>query len=160
MGRLTLNVLLSFAQFERDMISERTRDRCELHDVRDVGSEAKPIHCYNVVDTKLVVEPLESLRVQEIFRLYLKMKSTLQVARVHNERDMQMKEWDYEEGKDDRWWRIQQEQVTAILTNATYIGMIEYEGQLLPGLQEAIIRRDVFDQVQEILKQNSRRRMV
>ncbi len=60
---------------------------------------------------------------------------------------------DYEEGKDYRWCEFNKNKVTAVLTNATYIGMIEYEGQLLPGLQEAIIRRDVFDRAQEILKQ-------
>jgi len=156
MGRLTLNVLLSFAQFERDMISERTRDKMRAARRKGRWIGGKPILGYNVNNTKLVVDPLESLRVREIFDLYLEMKSTLQVARVLNERGWRMKEWTTKKGKEIGGGEFNKNKVTAVLTNATYIGMIEYEGQLYPGLQEAIIKQDVFDRVQEILKQNSR----
>ncbi|MFN9415903.1 MAG: recombinase family protein, partial [Pirellula sp.] len=156
MGRLTLNVLLSFAQFERDMISERTRDKMRAARRKGRWIGGKPILGYTVLNTKLVVDPLESLRVQEIFRLYMEMKSTLQVAKVLNERGWRMKEWTTKKGKTIGGGEFNKNKVTAVLTNATYVGMIEYEGQLHPGLQEAIIKRDVFDRVQETLKQNSR----
>jgi site-specific DNA recombinase len=156
MGRLTLNVLLSFAQFERDMISERTRDKMRAARRKGRWIGGKPILGYNVENSKLVVEPLESMRVQEIFKLYLEMKSTLQVARVLNERGWRMKEWTTKKGKTIGGGEFNKNKVTAVLTNATYIGMIEYEGQFHPGLQESIIKRDVFDLVQETLKQNSR----
>jgi site-specific DNA recombinase len=156
MGRLTLNVLLSFAQFERDMISERTRDKMRAARRKGRWIGGKPILGYNVENTKLVLEPLESIRVQQIFDLYLEMKSTLQVARVLNERGWRMKEWTTKKGKTIGGGEFNKNKVTAVLTNATYIGMIEYEGQLHPGLQQAIIKRDVFDRVQETLKQNSR----
>jgi site-specific DNA recombinase len=84
------------------------------------------------------------------------MKSTLQVARVLNQRGWRMKEWITKKGKTIGGGEFDKNKVTAVLTNSTYIGMIEYEGHLLPGLQEAIIKRDVFDRAQEILKQNSR----
>ncbi|MFO0383217.1 MAG: recombinase family protein [Pirellula sp.] len=156
MGRLTLNVLLSFAQFERDMISERTRDKMRAARRKGRWIGGKPILGYNVENTKLVVEPLESMRVQEIFKLYLEMRSTLQVARVLNERGWRMKEWTTKKGRTIGGGEFNKNKVTAVLTNATYIGMIEYEGQLHPGIQDAIIKRDVFDRVQETLKQNSR----
>jgi site-specific DNA recombinase len=156
MGRLTLNVLLSFAQFERDMISERTRDKMRAARRKGRWIGGKPILGYNVENTKLVVEPLESLRVQQIFDLYLEMKSTLQVAKVLNERGWRMKEWTTKKGKTIGGGEFNKNKVTAVLTNATYIGMIEYEGQLHPGIQQAIIKRVVFDRVQETLKQNSR----
>ncbi|AMV31697.1 DNA-invertase hin [Pirellula sp. SH-Sr6A] len=156
MGRLTLNVLLSFAQFERDMISERTRDKMRAARRKGRWIGGKPILGYNVVNTKLVVDPLESLQVQEIFKLYLEMKSTLQVARVLNQRGWRIKEWTTKKGRTIGGGEFNKNKVTAILTNATYIGMIEYEGQLHPGLQDAIIKRDLFDRVQEILKLNSR----
>ena len=158
MGRLTLNVLLSFAQFERDMISERTRDKMRAARRKRRWIGGKPILGYNVENTKLVVEPLESLRVKQIFDLYLEMKSTLQVARVLNERGWRMKEWTTKKGKTIGGGEFNKNKVAAVLTNATYIGMIEYEGQLHPGLQQAIIKRDVFDRVQETLKLNSRMR--
>ena len=156
MGRLTLNVLLSFAQFERDMISERTRDKMRAARRKGRWVGGKPILGYNVVNSKLVIEALESLRVQQIFDLYLDMKSTLQVARVLNERGWRTKEWTTKKGRTLGGGEFNKNKVTAVLTNATYIGMIEYEGQLYPGIQEAIIKRDVFDRAQEILKQNSR----
>ncbi len=156
MGRLTLNVLLSFAQFERDMISERTRDKMRAARRKGRWVGGKPILGYNVENTKLVVEPLESLRVQQIFDLYLDLKSTLQVARLLNERGWRTKEWTTKKGKTIGGGEFNKNKVTTVLTNATYIGMIEYEGQLHPGLQDAIIKRDIFEKVQEILKQNSR----
>lgn len=156
MGRLTLNVLLSFAQFERDMISERTRDKMRAARRKGRWVGGKPILGYNVVNSKLVIEPLESLRVQQIFDLYLDLKSTLQVARVLNERGWRTKEWTTKKGRTIGGGEFNKNKVTAVLTNATYIGMIEYEGQLHPGIQEAIIKRDVFDRAQEILKQNNR----
>ncbi len=84
------------------------------------------------------------------------MKSTLQVAKVLNDRGWRIKEWTTKKGKTIGGGEFNKNKVTAVLTNATYIGMIEYEGQLHPGLQESIIKRDVFEKVQEILKQNSR----
>jgi site-specific DNA recombinase len=156
MGRLTLNVLLSFAQFERDMISERTRDKMRAARRKGRWIGGKPILGYNVENTKLVVEPLESLRVQQIFDLYLEMKSTLQVAKVLNERGWRMKEWITKKGKTIGGGEFNKNKVTAVLTNATYVGKIEYEGKFLIGLQEAIIKQDVFDRAQEILQQNSR----
>ncbi len=109
---------------------------------------------------KIDSKPARSLsvgqRVQQIFELYLEMKSTPQVAKVMNERGWRMKEWTTKKGKTIGGGEFNKNKVAAVLTNATYIGMIEYEGQLQPGLQETIIKRDVFDRVQETLKQNSR----
>lgn len=156
MGRLTLNVLLSFAQFERDMISERTRDKMRAARRKGRWVGGKPILGYDVVKTKLVVDPLEAQRIREIFDLYLELKSTLQVARVLNERGWRMKEWTTKKGIEIGGSEFNKNKVTAVLTNSTYIGKIDFDGQLLPGLQEAIIKQDVFDRVQELLEQNSR----
>lgn len=71
MGRLVLNVLLSFAQFEREMISERTRDKIAAARRKGKWSGGMPILGYTVVNTKLVVVPDEADRVREIFSLYL-----------------------------------------------------------------------------------------
>jgi site-specific DNA recombinase len=156
MGRLTLNVLLSFAQFERDMISERTRDKMRAARRKGRWVGGKPILGYSVVNTKLVVDPIESLRVQEIFKLYLELKSTLQVAKVLNARGWQMKDWTTKKGKSIGGGQFNKNSVTAVLTNPTYIGKVEHDGQLYPGVQEAIIKADLFDHVQKLLKQNSR----
>ena len=79
MGRLILNVLLSFAQFEREMISERTRDKIAAARRKGKWSGGMPVLGYNVVETKLVVDPQEAERVREIFALYLERQSLMAV---------------------------------------------------------------------------------
>jgi site-specific DNA recombinase len=71
MGRLILNVLLSFAQFEREMISERTRDKIAATRRKGKWSGGMPLLGYDVVETKLVVNPDEAVWVRAIFQLYL-----------------------------------------------------------------------------------------
>src|SRR5262249_33521800 len=86
MGRLTLNMLMSFAEFEREMISERTRDK--IAGARRKGKwTGGPVPLgYTVVDKKLVVDELEAVRVREIFALYHEYRSALAVARALNAR--------------------------------------------------------------------------
>ena len=93
MGRLILNVLLSFAQFERDMISERTRDKIGAARRKGRWVGGIPILGYTVQNSKLIVDPLEALRVKNIFEMYLEQKSSLAVAREINDRGWRTKQW-------------------------------------------------------------------
>lgn len=77
MGWLILNVLLSFAQFEREMISERTRDKIAAARRKGRWSGGMPVLGYNVVDTKLVVDPNEAPMVRQIFELYRERQTCL-----------------------------------------------------------------------------------
>lgn len=86
MGRLVLNVLLSFAQFEREMISERTRDKIAAARRKGKWVGGMPLLGYNVVDCKLVVDPDEAERVRQIYRLYLDRESLVAVAQELNGR--------------------------------------------------------------------------
>jgi site-specific DNA recombinase len=81
MGRLMLNVLLSFAQFEREMISERTRDKIAAARRKGKWSGGMPILGYTVVKTKLVVDPAEAEQVRQIFAMYLERRSLLAVVK-------------------------------------------------------------------------------
>ena len=80
MGRLILNVLLSFAQFEREMISERTRDKIAATRRKGKWCGGVPVFGYTVEDTKLVVVPHEAERVRQIFDLYRRTHSLLETA--------------------------------------------------------------------------------
>ena len=94
-GRLTLNILLSFAQFEREIISERTRDKIAATRRRGKWSGGRPILGYDVDRSagspKLVVNPGEATRVREIFELYLERGSLLAVTELLNTRGWQTK---------------------------------------------------------------------
>lgn len=80
MGRLMLNVLLSFAQFEREIISERTRDKIAASRRKGIWSGGMPLLGYDVEDMKLVVNEDEAARVRAIFDLYLEHRSLLAVV--------------------------------------------------------------------------------
>lgn len=90
MGRLILNVLLSFAQFEREMISVRTRDKIAAARRKGKWAGGMPVLGYQVKDTKLVVDPDEAQRVKEIFALYLEHDSIVAVAQILNNEDLQI----------------------------------------------------------------------
>ncbi len=82
MGRLTLNILLSFAQFEREIISERTRDKIAAARRKGKWSGGMPLLGYDIDPngSKLIVDPVEAKRVRAIFDLYLEHRSLLTVA--------------------------------------------------------------------------------
>jgi site-specific DNA recombinase len=93
MGRLVLNVLLSFAQFEREMISERIRDKVAASRRRGKWSGGMPLLGYTVEHTKLVVDEIEAARVRQIFELYLEYQSLLPTIREINRRGWTTKRW-------------------------------------------------------------------
>ena len=84
MGRLTLNVLMSFAEFEREMIGERTRDKMAAARRKGKWTGGPPPLGYDVVDRKLVVNEIEAALVRRIFTLYLELRSAVAVARALN----------------------------------------------------------------------------
>jgi site-specific DNA recombinase len=93
MGRLVLNVLLSFAQFEREMISERIRDKVAASRRRGKWSGGMPLLGYTVENTKLIVDEVEADRVRQIFELYIEHCSLLPVVKVLRQRSWTTKQW-------------------------------------------------------------------
>ena len=86
MGRLTLNMLMSFAEFEREMIAERTRDKIAASRRKGKWTGGSVPLGYQVLDKKLVVDEMEAVVVREVFDIYLEHGSALEVARILNER--------------------------------------------------------------------------
>jgi site-specific DNA recombinase len=122
MGRLTLNVLMSFAEFEREMISERTRDKIAASRRRGKWTGGPVPLGYSVIDKKLVVNELEAVLVREIFALYHEHRSTLMVARVLNERQEMTKRHSAQNGhlRKPRPWA--QPDIVRILKNPVHAG--------------------------------------
>ncbi len=156
MGRLILNVLLSFAQFEREMIGERTSDKMCAARRKGKWMGGPPILGYDKDPDahRILVNETEAQMVREMFELYIQHQSALKVAVELNRRGWTTKSWLRKNGKRVEGSRWDKAKVLRHLTNATYIGKVLHRGELYDGEHEAIIDEDVFNRVQEIVTLN------
>jgi site-specific DNA recombinase len=154
MGRLVLNVLLSFAQFEREMISERVRDKIAASRRKGKWSGGMPLLGYTVENTKLIVDEAETAQVRQIFELYLEHQSLLPTVTELNRRGWTTKRWTTKKG-DRRGGRLfTKNSLHALLTNITYIGQIRYKDEVHQGEHAGIVPPDLFQRVQTLLQRN------
>jgi site-specific DNA recombinase len=158
MGRLILNILMSFSAFERDMISERTRDKLSAARRRGKWLGGTPVLGYTVQTEpvrKLAILPEEAAMVREIFQLYLEFQSLLDVARELNRRCWRTKTWVTKTGKRLGGRHFNKTDVSRILTDVTYLGQVDFKGEIFDGEHEGIIQAPVFQRVQSILAGNA-----
>ena len=160
MGRLTLNILLSFAQFEREIIGERIRDKIAAQRRRGRWAGGIPVLGYDVDRTgpspKLILNPAEAVRVREIFELYLKLGSLLPVVNELHRRSWRNKAWTTKKGLPRGDTAFDKGSLHALLTNPIYIGKIRHKAELFDGVHEPIVSEDVFGRVQHQLQHNGR----
>lgn len=156
MGRLTLNILLSFAQFEREIISERVKDKMGAARKKGKWCGGIPILGYDLdkINHKLIINDKEAKLVREIFDLYLEEKSLLKVAMILNEKGYRTKQFTSKTGKAFGGTKFKNTNIQLILKNVLYIGKVQYNGELYPGLHEGIISADIFDKSRQILANN------
>ncbi len=152
MGRLTLNMLMSFAEFEREMIAERTRDK--IAGARRKGKwTGGPVPLgYTVVDKKLVVDDLDAGLVREIFALYDGHRSALAVARALNQRKEVTKRHRAASGRcrvPRAWTKVD---VLRVLKNPVYAGYMAADDRLYDAEHTALVEREVFARTQELLE--------
>jgi len=162
MGRLTLNILLSFAQFEREIISERTRDKMAASKKKGKWVGGRPPLGYDIdkVNRRLVINPKEAELVKEIFDLYLEKRSLLSVAIALNEKNRFTKSYMTLEGRKSGGVKFKNTSIQSIIKNPFYIGKVSHAGELYQGEQERIISDDVFQKAQQILANNRKERKV
>ncbi len=160
MGRLVLNVLLSFAQFEREIIGERIRDQIAATKQKGRWSGGSPVLGYDVDRTsgrgRLVPNAREASRVREIFRLYLELGALLPVVSELNRRSWRNKECITSKGERRGGMHFNKGSLYPLLTNPTYIGMVRYKTNVYQGEHEAIVDKEVFEKVQALMRKNSR----
>jgi DNA invertase Pin-like site-specific DNA recombinase len=158
MGRLTLNVLLSFAQFEREVIGERVRDKIAASKRKGIWVGGPIPLGYATVNKKLVVVPEEAETVRTMFRFYLKYGSVGALAEELTRRKVVSKVRSLANGRTQDGSPYSVGALAHFLKNRFYIGEVVYRGEIHAGEQEPIIDRSMFDAVQAKLSENVRAR--
>jgi site-specific DNA recombinase len=158
MGRLVLHVLLSFAQFERELIAERTRDKVAAARRKGKWTGGLPCLGYDVdaASRKLVVNVEEAERVRAIFALYLEHRGLLPVVEELRRRGWHTKRTVTSQGRVRGGRPFTKGSLYALLTNVTYTGQVRYQGETYPGEQPALVDRQTWEQVQAVLAEQGR----
>jgi site-specific DNA recombinase len=151
MGRLTLNVLLSFAQFEREVTSERIRDKIAASKRKGLWVGGMAPLGYDTKDRKITVNQAEAERVRAIFRSYLKLGSLNLLMADLRKRRIVTKVRTLKSGEKVGGIPFTRGPLAHLLRNRFYIGEVVFKGEVLKGEQIAILDRELFDAVQEKL---------
>jgi DNA invertase Pin-like site-specific DNA recombinase len=155
MGRLTLNVLLSFAQFERELSSERVRDKIAASRRKGKWTGGTVPLGYDARDKKLVINKAEAETVRTIFRLYLELKSFSKLVAELDRRGIVTKRRSTKVAKYNGGIPFTYGPLAYFLKNRVYIGEVHHGGKWFKGEHKAILERQTFDRVQELLKANT-----
>ncbi len=153
LGRLTLNILLSFAEFERQMIADRTRDKMAAARRKGKWVGGTPVLGYDIADTggKLVVNEEEAGRVQAIFTLYLQHRSVACVLAEIQARNWTTKQWRTRDGKERLGRPFTKATLHRLLKNVLYLGKVSHQDAVYAGEQPPIIEDGVWTLVNEKL---------
>lgn len=156
MGRLVLNVLLSFAQFERDIISERTRDKMAATRRKGQYTGGCLLLGYDVAAEGggLIINEAEAEKVRQIFKLYLEIQSLTLLAQEIEKCGWCNKRWETRQGHMTGGQPLGRMTLYNMLKNYTYNGRVNYKGQIYQGVHKAIIDDDTFERVQTLLHRN------
>jgi hypothetical protein len=160
MGRLTLNVLLSFAQFEREVIGERVRDKIAASKRKGLWVGGPVPLGYATVNKKLVIVPEEAETVRAMFRLYLECGSVGALAEELARRNILSKVRTFASGRVKGGGPYSVGALAHFLKNRFYIGEVVYRGETHSGEHASIIDRSIFEAVQAKLADNVRARRV
>lgn len=148
MGRLTLNVLLSFAQFEREVTGERIRDKIAASKKKGMWMGGNVPLGYKVVDRKLLIEESESVIVRKVFGEFLRLGSVLRLVAWLRANEIKTRLDNY----------FRRGPLYTMLRNPIYLGLVRHKSEVHPGEHAAIIDEPTWDKVQSLLNGNIRGR--
>ena len=154
MGRLTLNVLLSFAQFEREVTGERIRDKIAASKKKGLWMGGLPPLGCDVKDRKLIVNEAEASTVRMIFRRYLELGSVRALKAALDEEGVVSKQRKAADGSPYGGKSFSRGALYLMLQNRIYLGEIVHKGAAYPGEHPSIIDEDLWSSVQRRLKAN------
>ena len=155
MGRLTLNVLLSFAQFEREVTGERIRDKIAASKRKGLWMGGYPALGYDVQDRKLVVNEGEAETVRRIFRRYRDLRSVRELKEELDAEGVRSKLRVGRAGRSYGGQPLGRGALYAMLANRVYRGEITHKGQTYPGEHQAIVDEALWTEVQALLAGNA-----
>jgi DNA invertase Pin-like site-specific DNA recombinase len=158
MGRLTLNMLLSFAQFEREVTGERIRDKIAASKQKGMWMGGVPPLGYDVCDKKLVVNPAEAETVRSLFQLYLDLGTVRKLLAEAGRSGLVTKRRRRADGSDSGGRPFTRGHLYQLLSNPLYVGDVVHKGIAYPGQHQAIVARQTFDAVRQRLEGNAAER--
>ncbi len=151
-GRLTLNILLSFAQFEREVTGERIRDKIAAGKAKGMWMGGTPPLGYHLQERKLVVNQSEASLVRSIFARYAEIGSAAQLACELQIEGHTTKAWVTQNGRQRERRVIDQQVLFAMLRNRLYLGETTHKGQSFTGQHEAIVTPELWAAVHEFVE--------
>ena len=159
-GRMTLQILMSFGEFERQIIAERTRDKIHAARRRGKWTGGTPPLGYDIAPEggRLVANKTEAALVNQIFKLYVDSSSLVKVAEELTRRGWQRKSWTTRDGKRRQCGRWDRGNVRRLLTDPICIGKQKLGAETFRGEHRGIVPKALFDKVQRLLDQNLRDR--
>ena len=153
-GRLMLNVMLSFAQYERELTGERIRDKVDASKKKGIWMGGNPSFGYDIEERKLVINEAEAKIVRILFQNFIETESVTETARELNKFGFTTKTWISKTGKLQKGQKFNKRNVRRILENPLYAGKIKHKNQLYDGQHKAIIADDIWQKTKEILSKN------
>jgi site-specific DNA recombinase len=157
MGRLTLNVLLSFAQFEREVTGERIRDKIAASKRKGMWMGGTVPLGYDVNGRQLIINETEAQQVRQIYRRYLELGSVRLLQQELEQRRVVSKIRLSRKGARSGGNSFSRGALYELLSNPIYVGEIRHKHEVHPGQHQAILERAIWEQVQQCLRTSARR---
>ena len=151
-GRLMINILMSFAEYEREVTGERIRDKIAASKKKGMWMGGVPPMGYHAKDRKLTVIEKEAAIVRDIFASFLRHESMTTVVAQMQRKGVKGKSWTSRRGVKHDGVPLNKNHIYRTLNNPLYVGMISHKGTLYPGEHEPIISQKTWDNTQAILK--------
>lgn len=153
-GRLMLNVMLSFAQYERELTGERIRDKVDASKKKGMWMGGNPSLGYDAEDKKLVINEAEARIVRALFQTFIETESITETSRELNKHGYETKSWMSKTDKLQKGQNFNKTNVRRVLENPIYAGKIKHKNQLYDGQHKAIISEGIWQKAQDILNNN------
>ncbi len=159
-GRLILNILLTFAQFEREITSDRLRDKFSAMRQRGMFVGGNPPFGYDLIDKKLVANPAEGKVVRWMFKRYLERKSYVAIANELDKKQVVRRSRISKRGNEVKGRKICTASVWNMLGNPLYVGDVRSKGNCYSGAHEGVVSRQLWDDVQALRAARTRKKVV
>lgn len=150
-GRLMLNIMLSFAQYERELTGERIRDKFDASKKKGMWMGGNPPLGYDVKDRKLIINEDEAKIIKALFNQFNETASVTETYRELNNSGFSTKTWISQSGKLQKGKKFNKKNVRRILENPIYLGKIKHKEKVYNGLHESIISEEIWEKTKEIL---------